>query len=88
MSQPIEQIKRKAIIGRYTYSFPPKNQTLQRIIKLDHNTNIKIESTSLVCNDKTLLKRILRNLPYKGFEKKTEEDNVTLYDDGNVILSV
>jgi len=88
LSQPTQQIKGKTITSRHTYSFPSNNQILQRIIKLNHNTNTKIESTSFVCNDNALLKRVLRSLPYKGFEKKTEEDNVTLYDDGNIILSL
>ena len=88
ISQPTEQINGKVVIGRYTYSYPQKKQILQRVIKQDYNTNIKIESTSLVCNDSSLLENILQNLTYKGFDKKTEQENLTLFDDGNILISV
>ena len=88
ISKPVEVIENGEAISRITFIRSEDKQTVQRITYLDLKTSARYETTSFICNDEILLHRILKNLEYKGFEILNKENNVTLYDDGNIHLTV
>ena len=91
--QSVWQIKRptenrsedgETIIGKYSYVYSTSNgsQTIQRIITMVIQSGFKLERTDFICNDKELLKRIIKNLPYSGFELKVNKPHMKIYNDG------
>lgn len=89
---PKEQISEngKAACDTYYYTYQKNNkiQMLKRIISVGLYTDFRIESTELWCSDLELLKRILKNLAYNGFELKEKQGVRSLYEDGNRSLMV
>jgi hypothetical protein len=80
----------KTIIDKYTYLYTEngRNQKIQRVITMARESNFKSERTNFVCNDKELLKRIIKNLPSWGFEVKRSKPNMTIYNDGNSTIGI
>jgi len=91
MITPTEKVSadKSKIVG--TYSFTNESNTkqiLQRIITIEVQSGIQKEITNLICNDLELLKRITKNLTYKGFQLKGRQENKIMYEDGNSILVI
>lgn len=82
----------KKITGTYPFTYKKNNGQNQIIFRyvtmFTHSNSENIELTKFVCNDLELLKRILKNLPYKGFELKGKQDGASLYEDGNHMITI
>ena len=80
----------KTIIGKYTYLYSEnaRSQKIQRVITMATDSDFKSERNNFVCNDKELLKRIIKNLPSWGFEVKRSKPHMTIYHDGNSTIGI
>jgi hypothetical protein len=87
VEQPSETYSKdnSTVTGKYPfiYSTNNKKQTLQRVIVMHTSSGYKRARTILICNDKTLLNSIIKNLSYQGFELKQSKPHYTVYHDGN-----
>lgn len=83
-STPVEDIKDNIAKSRYTFSisYEEYKQVLQRTVLVNFDYDIKMNSTSLIFNDRNLLNRFKENLSYEGYKLKRTEGNQSLYKDG------
>lgn len=55
---------------------------------MDLSTRRSIWLTNFQSNDLELLNRIIKNLPYQGFELKNKQKSNSMYEDGNRIIII
>lgn len=77
------------VIERYTYVYnhDGRDQILARSITVGQNDDFRLEATDFVSNEKELLLRIKKNLPYQGYEL-TNKGRVQIYNNGNQTISI
>jgi hypothetical protein len=90
LKQPSEKMSdnKKLIIGTYQYVLSSRNQTIERVITNSVNMDYTSERTNFICNDSEVLKRILKTLPYKGYELKQNKPHKKVYHDGNNMVAI
>ena len=94
IKQPISDNSEKEYLKEtYTFAYTKKNenehsQLLRRNIQAYYSSGKRIELTNFITNDMVLLSRIIKNLPYQGFELKGKLKNQTMYEDGNRLITI
>lgn len=88
---PQEDFSEKGYITeRYIFSYNrnAKKQILKKCGRMDLSTRRSIWLTNFQSNDLELLNRIIKNLPYQGFELKNKQKSNSMYEDGNRIIII
>lgn len=72
----------------FLYNRNGKKQALKRIGKMNLNTGQTFRLTNFISDDKELLNRIVKNLPYSGYELKGTLNSNSTYEDGNNVITI
>lgn len=72
----------------FVYNKNGKKQIIKKCGRMNLNTMQSIWLTNFISDDNELLKKIIKNLIYEGFELKGKLKSNSMYEDGNRTITI